>query len=159
MSFILGQDTIRGTDATVTCDIDGRVLDLFQVTNFESHATVTLDEVPRIGNRTVGHKVSTITYEGSFTAYYGDPEVRRAFLKYVATGKWPEITITTRNEDKDSASGAQTVIHKHVIFNTMPFSQIDAEQTSMTVDFDFTCDEILVPEEFTNLPGTVLSEG
>lgn len=156
-NYIEGQDTIRGTDATVTCEIDGTVYNLFQVTNFQSDADVTIDTVARIGTRTVGHKVSSIEYSGSFTAYHGDPEARRAFLAYVATGRWPEITITVRNEDKDSKTGAQTVIHKHCRFSTMPFARIDAEATSLSEDFEFVCDEILVPEFYDNLPGTIIS--
>lgn len=154
--YIEGYQTVRGTDATVTVDIDTKRINLFQVKNFDSNANITLDEVPRIGTRTVGHKLSTITYEGSFTAYHGSPEARRAFLQYVATGKWPNIQITTRLEDKDTGIGALTVVHKFVHFSTVPLAKIDAETTSLEEDFDFTCDTVEIPEEFQNLPGAVL---
>lgn len=157
--FIEGYQTVRGTDATVTMEIDDRRIDLFQVKNFDSNANITLDEVPRIGTRTVGHKVSTITYEGSFTAYHGSPEARQLFLQYVATGRWPRITITTRVEDKDTGIGALTVVHKNVHFSTMPLAKIDAETTSLEEDFDFTCDSVEVPEEYANIAGAVLADG
>lgn len=151
--YINGKDTVRGTDATVTMQIDDRVIDLFQVKNFESNADITIDEVPRIGTRTVGHKVSNITYSGSFTAYHGSPEARTLFMNYVASGRWPDITITTRVEDKDTAIGALEVVHKHCRFSTLPLARIDAETTSLEEDFEFTCDEVLVPTEYINLPG------
>lgn len=157
--YIEGYQTVRGTDATVTFEIDGRRIDLFQIKNFDSNANITLDEVPRIGTRTVGHKVSTITFEGSFTAYHGSPEARKMFLNYIATGRWPIITITTRLEDKDTGIGALTVVHKNVHFSTIPLAKIDAESTSLEEDYDFTCDSIEIPEEFANVKGAILSDG
>lgn len=158
--YINGKDTVRGTDATVTMEIGDRIIDLFQVKNFESNANITIDEVPRIGTRTVGHKVSTITFEGSFTAYHGSPEARTLLIKYyMKYGDWPEITITTRVEDKDTHIGALTVVHKHVRFSNLPLARVDAETTSLEEDFDFTCDEVLVPEEYNNLDGAVINVG
>lgn len=157
--FIEGYQTVRGTDSSVTVEINDRRIDLFQVKNFDSNANITLDEVARIGTRTVGHKVSTITYEGSFTAYHGSPEARKLFLKYVADGKWPNITITTRVEDKDTGIGALSVVHKFVHFSTIPLAKIDAESTSLEEDMDFTCDQVEVPEEYANIKGAVLADG
>lgn len=157
--YIEGYQTVRGTDAEVLVDIDEKRINLFQVKNFDSNANITLDEVPRIGTRTVGHKLSTITYEGSFTAYHGSPEARKLFLGYVSTGRWPNIQITTRVEDEDTHIGALTVIHKFVHFSTIPLAKIDAETTSLEEDMDFTCDQIEIPEEFANIAGAVLKDG
>lgn len=157
MAYIEGYDTVRGTDVTITMQIDDEVFDLYKATNFESSADITLDSVPRIGNRTVAHKISNIEITGSMTVYYGDPEVRRVFISYVNSGKWPDITVTVRNEDKDSGVGAQTVIYKHVKFNSIPLASFDAETTSLQEDIEFYADEILIPEEFNHLPGERLN--
>lgn len=157
--YIEGYQTVRGTDAKVLVDIDERRIDLFQVKNFDSNANITLDEVPRIGTRTVGHKLSTITYEGSFTAYHGSPEARTLFLNYVTTGRWPYIQITTRVEDEDTGIKALEVIHKFVHFSTIPLAKIDAETTSLEEDMDFTCDKVEIPNDFANIKGAVLKDG
>lgn len=157
--YIEGYQTVRGTDAQVVVDIEGKRINLFQVKNFDSNANIALDEVPRIGTRTVGHKVSTITYEGSFTAYHGSPFAREEFLKYVASGRWPNISITTYVKDKDTGIGQLTVIHKNVHFSTVPLAKIDAESTSMEEDFDFTCDQVEIPEDYAHIQGAILPDG
>lgn len=157
--YIEGNQTVRGTDATVIMEVDGTRYNLFQCKNFESNANITLDDVPRIGTRTIGHKLSTITYEGSMTAYYGEPYVRALFLKYVNSGKWPNISITTVNYDQDTGIRQFIAIHKGVHFSSVPIARIDAEATSLEEDIDFTSDEVVVQRDFDILPGGQLAPG
>lgn len=155
-NVIRGNDTIRGTDVTFTIDIDGERHDFIHAKNWETTAEFNKDDVPRIGTRIVGKKNGTITYSGSCNVYYCDPTLRRVFLNFVNTGYWPEITATVRNYDKDSRAGAQTTIHHGIKFDSITISKFDAESTMLDEDIDFTFESVDIPEEFTELPGTIL---
>lgn len=158
--YIEGNDTIRGTDATIIFEIEKdneikRYL-LTQVTNFETDADITTDPVPRIGTRTVGHKNGQVEYSGSMTMYYGSPVIPKLFFEYVETGNWPMIRALVENEDRDSNAGNQTMVYSGLRFNTVPLSRANAEDTMMTVDIDFTFDSVLPASHFRELANNIL---
>lgn len=153
--YIDAKDTIRGTDGEIMFYADDQEYNFFHITQLEATASLTVDEVPRIGTRTVGHKVSTISYEGSCTGYYGDPVVRDIFLEYASGGKLPKMSIKIKNNDVDSQFGSQTILLENVMFSSVTIAQIDAGTTMLEEDFDFTFDKAIYVENdsFTDAEG------
>lgn len=153
-TYILGKDTIRGTDAVATITVDDQVYDFMNLKKFQSDAEIEIVEIPRIGTRVKGVKMSTTGYTGSFTCYWVNPIGRKVFMEeYLKNGRWPDITIITRVEDKDSRAGAFTAIHKRCLFNKMPMMRIDAENAALEEEFEFRCEIIEIPEDFVTIPG------
>lgn len=150
---ILGTDTIRGTDVTCTMEVDDKRYNLLHPISCEASGEISQEDVVRIGDRNVDHKNGTINNSGSMEAYYGDPTVRHIFLDYIATGKWPDITLIIRNWDKDSRSGAQTVVLSGVKFTSINWVKFDAATTMLQETFEFTFRDARLSEEFGYLPG------
>lgn len=159
-NFIRGNDTIRGTDATFYMEIadvetgEKKRYDFIHAKNFESSAEISSDDVPRIGTRVVGKKNGTVTYSGSATLYYMDPQLKKVFMDFVRTGIWPDMTATVINYDKDARSGSQVVVHKGVKFDSITIAKFDAESTMLDEDIDFTFEEVIITDPFDSLPGT-----
>lgn len=150
---ILGPDTIRGTDVTCKMEVDDKRYNLLHPISCEATGELSQEDVVRIGDRNVDHKNGTINNSGTMEAYYGDPTIRRIFLDYVNSGRWPDITIIIRNADMDSRVGAQTTVLSGVKFTSINWAKFDAATTMLQETFEFTFRSAKVSEEFTYLPG------
>lgn len=156
MPFIRGNDVNRGTDVKFLVEVNGRRRDYIFATDFESKIALNNVDVPRICTREQGKKAGTVTMTGTATVYYMDPETRRIVLDYVRTGVWPNIVMIVRNEDKDSRSGAQTVIHNNVKFDEITLSKFGASTDLLDEQITFSYDTPEITEEFTELQDSIL---
>lgn len=152
MPFIRGNDPNRGTDVQFLVEVDGKRRDYIHATDFETKVSLNNTDVPRICTRQQGKKAGTATMSGTATVYYMDSQVRTIVLDYLRTGIWPNIVMIVRNEDKDSRSGAQTVVHNNVKFDEITLSKFSATTELLDEQITFTYDTPELTEEFTELP-------
>lgn len=156
MGFIRGRDTVRGTDGNIVWKVGDQEYDFFHITQMTINLELDQDEVPRIGTRTKGHKMSTVSITGSATGYYGDPVIRREMTKYVKGGAYPDMQVILTNNDPDTQAVLQTFVGKGVMISTSVLATIDAESTMLTEDFDFTLEDYEIKDEFEE---TIPEEG
>lgn len=148
MGFIAGRDTVRGTDGSVIWTVDDQEYDFFHVTQCTINMEIDEDEVPRIGTRTKGHKLNTVSITGSMTGYYGDPVIRREMTKYVKGGAYPDMKIILSNNDPDTQALTQTFVGKGVTVNSLVLAEIDATTTMLEEDIDFSLEGYDIVDEF-----------
>lgn len=94
---------------------------LTNVTQAEATGEINKEEVLRAGTRTVGHKVTTITYSGSMTGY----KITNDFVKKIAQvaddSKGAFITeLVMKLDDPENHDGKTWVRLKGVQFDSIP---------------------------------------
>ena len=76
-----------------------------------------------------------------------------AMLDYVKNGKDFYFDMQISNEDPTSKAGRQTVILKNCNMDSLIITKFDADSDIIDEDFDFTFDDVEIPEVFKELAG------
>ncbi len=74
--------------------------------------------------------------------------------KYQETGAMQYFEIQVTNEDPTSAVGRQTIILKDCLMDSVVLTKFAAGEDLLDEEISGTAESWLMPEEFTELPGT-----
>lgn len=149
-------NTVRGTDGKVILEVDGNRYDMFILKSFETTASVDVIDINTIGYRNTQHKIGNISFEGSMTAYYGDPTILNMYAQYMQGGTRPKVFLTVTNQDPDNQQGSQTLRLNNVIISEFPVATLNAEEAALEAEFSFTFDSIDIKTPFGWQPGVRL---
>lgn len=149
MTIMRGNDYVSGKEATIQGIINGRVVDLFYVKNFEASVEFKKSEQSPLGSLFTVHKYSGASGTGSMTIAYVTSEFRALAMEYTKTRKYPYITMMVTNEDPASSAGKQTVAFYDCGFNAMILAKIDTEAEALDEDMDFTFSGCDMTESFS----------
>lgn len=147
------KDAVRGADAECFVTISGNRYNLMTLKNFESTLEFNNGEVMRLGAGMVGHKEGIASGSWSATGYYGTPIMKQVVYEYKRTGYFPDMEIQVINEDKTSATGRQSIIHKECLIDEAALAMFDADAELLEEDISGTFDDYEIPEMFTPLSG------
>ena len=77
------------------------------------------------------------------TIYNVSPAALQIYNQYIKTGKAPNISIQTINDDQASTIGRRVVVMRNVILAKAPVVSLDDTSEDLsTVDTDFTFDDV-----------------
>jgi hypothetical protein len=148
MGFLRGNDTISGSEALATSNINGNIQDMFYIKTFEAKAAKIKKEIRTLGSRATQHKSSGWTGTGTMKIHYITSMYRKMMLEYAKTGRDTYFNITTTNEDPTSSVGKQTLVLYGCNIDESILSAIDLEATSLEEDVPFTFDDFDILDEF-----------
>jgi Phage tail tube protein len=99
-------------------DADGNWLT--NVTQAEATGEINKEEVPRAGTRTMGHKVTSITYSGSMTGYKITSALAKKIAQVADDSKGAFVTELVMKLEDPEAADKTWVRLKGVQFDSIP---------------------------------------
>ncbi len=146
-------DLVTGNEGSAFITVDGQNRYFFELSKIESSIEFTVVAKKLMGHRMKQHKVVAAEGKGSMTMYNVSPTALAIYQEYIETGKTPQISIQTTNEDPASTIGRRTVVLRNVILAKVPVAKLDDSSEDLdTTDTDFTFDDL------DNLESYVLPE-
>lgn len=147
------KDAVYGGLAECYITIDGRRYNFMNMTDFESKWEVNVTDVPILGKVGMGHKAAGGKGTWSGTAHYNQSCFRKMADTYQKTGIMPYFEIQVSNEDKTSAVGRQTIIHRDCLCDSFILAKFEAGEEIMDEELSGTFESWDMPEEFKELKG------
>ena len=146
-------DSVSGSLAEVYVTIDGNRYNMMQLYEFEASASVSIVDVPILGQTQMGKKPAG--YEGTWsgTAHYNTSVFRKWLLKYAKTGQLTPFDIQVTNEDPASKAGRQTVTLTGCLIDELVIAKYQAGDEVLDEDISGTFNSWDMPEEFDLLDG------
>jgi len=136
-------DTLNSNEGKGFVTINGKTRELFELTKLEAYIELIVSERKMLGHRMVKHKIAGAKGSGSITMYFNNSDILKEVINYIKTGKSPEISIQTYNEDPTSSVGRQEIVLRHVIIAKLLAGKIDIEsEDGLTQEADFTFDDV-----------------
>lgn len=150
------KDAISGSLAECFITIEGNRYNFMQATKLEAKMNKTKIKVPILGKTGKGNKSTGWEGVGNATFHYNTSIFRKLLYRYAKTGQDFYFDIQVTNEDPTSTVGRQTVILKGCNIDGGILAKIDVESDTLSEDFDFTFEDLEMPEEFKNLDGMIM---
>ena len=147
------RDSISAAEAECYVTIGNDRIYLMQVINLEASVEKTKTEVPIMGRTGKGNKATGWKGTGSATIHYNTSVFRKLLYQYKETGEDIYFDIQITNEDPTSHVGRQTVILKDCNLDGGIIAKMDADAEYLDEEFDFTFEDLEMPEEFAMLEG------
>lgn len=148
MGFLRAGDVISGQEARAYATIDGNVEEMFYIKKIKATAKKKKKKLKTLGHRGEQSKASGWEGTGSGTIYYVTSIFRRMMLEYIKNGKDIYFDIMIVNEDPTSTIGQQIIILKNVNLDETVLASIDVDSEALEEDFNFTFDDVDMPEAF-----------
>lgn len=143
-------DLVTGNEGSAFITMDGQNRYFFELSKIESSIEFTVIAKKLMGHRMKQHKVVAAEGKGSMTMYNVSPAALEVYQQYIKTGKTPQISIQTTNEDQASTIGRRTVVMRNVILAKVPVAKLDDSSEELdTTDTDFTFDDVDDLESYT----------
>jgi hypothetical protein len=146
--FLRAGDIISGQEGRCTANIDGNIEEMAYVKNLEATLEKQKSEIRVLGHRGTQHKTTGWSGSGSASMYYITSLFRKMALKYAKTGKDTYFDITVENNDPTSTIGKQTVVFYNCNLDSTVLAKVDADNTELDEDVDFTFDDFDILDEF-----------
>lgn len=146
-------DLVTGNEGSAFITVDGQNRYFFELAKIEANIEFTVIAKKLLGHRMKQHKVVGAEGKGSMSIYNVSPTALAIYQQYVKSGKTPQISIQTTNEDAASTIGRRTVVMRNVILSKVPVVYLEDESEDLNkTDTDFTFDDV------DNLESYVLPE-
>lgn len=148
MGFLLAKDAISGKEGMLWVTVDGQVKECAEVRNI----TVTMDknkaEFRALGERGTQHKATGYSGTGSLTVYAVTSFWNKMLIDYANTGKDVYFNLVMKNEDPNSAIGAQRIQVNNVNLDGGDLAKLDVDADFLDQSFNFTWTGIKLLKEF-----------
>ena len=138
MGFLLAKDAISGKEGMLWATVNGEVRECAEVRNI----TVTMDknkaEFRALGERGTQHKATGYSGTGSFTIYAVTSFWNKLLIDYANTGVDVYFNLVLKNEDPNSAIGAQRIQVNNVNIDGGDLAKLDVDADFLDQSFNFT---------------------
>lgn len=148
MSFLLAKDAISGKEGMIWATIDGKVKELAEVRSFTATFDKTKAEFHSLGQRGTQYKATGWNGTGTLDLYYVSSDFVKMLVDYAKTGKDVYFNLTVKNEDPNSAVGAQKATLGMVNIDGGDILKLDVDANFLDTSFNFTYSEIDILEKF-----------
>lgn len=136
-------DLVTGSEGSAFITVDGQNRYFFELSKIEANIEFTVIAKKLLGHRMKQHKTVGAEGKGSITMYNVSPAALAIYQEYIKTGKTPQISIQTTNEETSSTVGKRTVVMRNCILTKAPVAYLeDGSEDLNTVDTDFTFDDV-----------------
>lgn len=105
------KDALRAKFAEVFATIEGRRYSMLMCKDFEGKASISTQDVPRLGSVIMGKQATTAEISFSMTIYKCTEIFDDIVQTFINTGVMPTFTIQTSNDDPGSSVGRSTTIY------------------------------------------------
>jgi len=148
MGFLLAKDAISGKEGMLWVTVDGQVKECAEVRNI----TVTMDknkaEFRALGERGTQHKATGYSGTGSLTVYAVTSYWNKMLIDYANNGVDVYFNLILKNEDPNSAIGAQRIQVNNVNLDGGDLAKLDVDADFLDQSFNFTWTGIKLLKEF-----------
>lgn len=148
MPFLLAKDAISGKEGALWATVNGVVRECAEVRNI----TVTMDknkaEFRALGERGTQHKATGYSGTGSLTVYAVTSFWNKLLIDYANTGVDVYFNLVFKNEDPNSAIGAQRIQVNNVNLDGGDIAKLDVDADFLDQSFNFTWTGIKLLKEF-----------
>lgn len=148
MGFLLAKDAISGKEGMLWATVNGEVRECAEVRNI----TVTMDknkaEFRALGERGTQHKATGYSGTGSFTIYAVTSFWNKMLVDYANTGVDVYFNLVLKNEDPNSAIGAQRIQVNNVNIDGGDLAKLDVDADFLDQSFNFTWTGVKLLKEF-----------
>lgn len=149
--IIQAEDTINGREGVATAIIDGRVVELMELSNITATMEKNKTEFKAMGQRNTQNKATGWTGTGSATVRYVSSRWAKLMEKYAKTGKDTYFTINITNDDPSSRAGRQVVQLLGCNIDSVDLAKLDIDAEILDQDINFTFSDFNILDEFNEL--------
>lgn len=149
--IIQAEDTINGREGVATAEIDGRVVELMELSNITATMEKNKTEFKAMGQRNTQNKATGWTGTGSATVRYVSSRWAKLMEKYAKTGKDTYFTIVITNDDPGSKAGKQVVQLLGCNIDSIDLAKLDIDAEILEQDVNFTFNDFNILNEFKEL--------
>ena len=149
--IIQAEDTINGREGVATVEIDGRVIELMELSNITATMEKNKTEFKAMGQRNTQNKATGWTGTGSATVRYVSSRWAKLMEKYAKTGKDTYFTIVITNDDPGSKAGKQIVQLLGCNLDSIDLAKLDVDSEILDQDVNFTFSDFNILNEFKEL--------
>lgn len=148
-----GADAITAKFGTCYVTIEGNRYLFLQAKDITLNIDKTKQKVDVMGAVMAKHKSTGAEGTGSAKFHYNTSIFREKLLEYCKTGKDFYFDMQLTNDDPTASVGRQTVIAKDCNMDGGLMAQIISDDSLLEDSFDFTFDDMEMPEKFAILAG------
>lgn len=149
--IIQAEDTINGREGVATTEIDGRVIELMELSNITATMEKNKTEFKAMGQRNTQNKATGWSGTGSATVRYVSSRWAKLMEKYAKTGKDTYFTIVITNDDPGSKAGKQIVQLLGCNLDSIDLAKLDVDTEILDQDVNFTFNDFNILNEFKEL--------
>ncbi len=147
------KDVVSASLAECFVTIDGNRYNFMQAIDVEAKFKKTKKKVAILGRTGMGNKTTGWEGTGKAKFYYNTSIFRKLMIDYINTGKDVYFEMQISNEDPTSEAGRQTVVLYGCNIDNGVLASLKAGDDMLEEEFDFTFEDVKMPEEFTVLEG------
>lgn len=151
MTILQAEDVINGREGTATAEIDGKIVELMELSNITINIEKTKTEFKALGTRNTQNKATGWVGTGSMTVRYMSSRWVKQLIKYIKDGIDTYFTITVTNNDPGSRTGKQTIQITGCNIDSLDVAKLDIDAEILDQDMDFTFNDINLLDEFNEL--------
>lgn len=130
---------------------DNRRYAMLMCKNFEGKASISTQDVPRMGSVIMGKKPTTIELSFTMTIYKCTEIFDDILEEFIKTGVMPTLTIQTSNEDPSTSVGRSTKIYNDCVLDgDVLLSLAGSEDDYIEQEISGFAGNITRPEKFRN---------
>lgn len=134
--------TINGQRGRVEMVMDGKVINILEVTNIECKMTMEKVDYRELNKLSKSYKITGWAGEGSLEVYYQNNAFRDLFLRFAKTNKMPEIRLTVSNTDEDYDMGDFACIITGVVFTEKIIATLNVDEPILKEKMSFFFDGV-----------------
>lgn len=150
MAILSQNDTISSKEGTVVVNINGKNYPFIEATEVSAQVDFNKEDVPRLGTRFKGKKVTSAEGTGTINGYLvSSIWVDKVLETYKKTGALPPMSLTTTVEDKTSSVGKQVIVLTGFMIDTVPLFTLASDDGVMMGETDFTFDNYQLTNKFS----------
>ena len=151
MKILQAEDAVNGREGVATAEIDGKVVELMELSNITITADKTKTEFKAMGQRNTQNKTTGWKGTGSATVRYISSRWAKMLQKYVKTGKDTYFTIVVTNEDPGSATGKQVIQILGCNLDSLDIAKLDIDSEILDHEINFTYNDFNVLTAFNEI--------
>lgn len=150
MAILSQGDTISSKEGKVVVNIGGKNYPFIEATEVSAQVDFNKEDVPRLGTRFKGKKVTSAEGTGTINGYLvSSIWVDKVLETYKKTGALPPMSLTTTVEDKTSSVGKQVIVLTGFMIDTVPLFALASDDGVMMGETDFTFDDYQLTNKFS----------
>ena len=151
MKILQAEDAVNGREGVATAEIDGKIVELMELSNITITVDKTKSEFKAMGTRNTQNKTTGWKGTGSATVRYISTRWARLLQNYAKTGKDTYFTIVVTNQDPGSATGKQVIQVLGCNLDGMDIAKLDIDSDTLEHDIEFTFNDFNILNSFREI--------
>lgn len=151
MKILQAEDAVNGREGVATAEIEGKVVELMELSNITITADKTKTEFKAMGQRNTQNKTTGWKGTGKATVRYISSRWAKMLQTYAKTGKDTYFTIVVTNQDPGSATGKQVIQILGCNLDSLDLAKLDIDSEILEQEVNFTYNDFNILTSFNEL--------